>query len=368
MPASELRIAVVSDVTLGYGGPQVQSLARSLASHYRAQTTVFEPDEGNRPILPLHSEFCRICRITTEMHPYSASGRIEYVLKVARQLNLHRPEILVIFCTYALPVLTKLRYRPRCTIYSMIESVLPYGAFDVQLNRSLARQIDVLLFPEENRARLDIARCGLSGIPLAVTYNVSDAAPAEPTAPQQRLPRILQAGLLSRQLGLADYFLQDEVRTIPFDLFGDIAGPDREALAEALTDGANSVRYWGRVDAATLASIRRTRAYCMVMYAPIHEHTLYACPNKFFEAVADGVPPIAAPHPQCKMLLERYRCGILMQDWSFPSFQAAVTRAMRLFGTPRYAEMVANCRKAVQEELNWETQFNKVKRLLPEAA
>jgi len=367
MPASALRIAVVSDVTLGYGSPQIPSLARSLAGYYRASTTVFEPDQGNRPTLDLHCEFCTIRRITTELHPHSSSGRIEYVLKVSRQLNIDRPQILVIFCTYALPVLLRLRYRPQCTIYSVIESVLPYGAFDVQLNKSIGR-IDVLLFPEENRARLDLARCSLSGIPLAITYNVSDSPPGEVIPPQQRVPRILQAGLLSRQPGMADYFLQEEVRAIPFDLFGDIVGTDKDTLAEKLTNGANSVRYHGPVDAATLAGIRRARAYCMVMYAPIHEHTLYACPNKFFEAIADGVPPIAAPHPQCKMLLDRYRCGILMKDWSFQSFRAAVTQAMRTFGTDRYAEMVANCQKAVREELNWETQFNKVERLLPKAA
>ncbi len=68
------------------------------------------------------------------------------------------------------------------------------------------------------------------------------------------------------------------------------------------------------------------------------------------------------------MLLHRYQCGILMKDWSFKSFQAAVTQAMQVFGTDRYAEMVENCGKAVREELNWETQFQKLRRLLPKAA
>ncbi len=368
MPGSELRIAVVSDVTLGYGSPQIPSLARSLARTYRAPTTVFEPDQGNRPLLSLHSEWCRIRRVTTQTHPYSASGRVEYVLKVAREINAVRPQIVAVFCSYALPVLARLRYRPRCTIYSMIESVLAYGPFDVELNQCLRGRIDVLISPEENRARLDMSRCAFSGIPVAVTYNVSDLPTGEPTPPSGRRPRIFYGGAISRHPGMAHYLLRRGARAIPFDLFGNIVGSDKDVLAAKLADTTGSVRYYGYVPAEKLAAMRRNYAYSLVMYAPTDENTLYACPNKLFEAIADGVPPIAAPHPQCEMLLKRYRCGILMNDWSFKSFQAAVTKAMRIFGTDRYAELVEGCREAVRRELNWEAQFHKVKRLLPKVA
>jgi hypothetical protein len=368
MQGSGLSIAVVSDVTLGYGSPQIPSLARSLAEHYRAPTVVFEPDQGNRGVLGLCSELCRIRRITTEMHPHSASGRIEYVSKVARELNSDRPDIVAIFCSYAIPVLARLRYRPRCTIYSMIETVLPYGEFDVLVNQCLSRRIDVLVFPEENRARLDMSRCGLSRIPVAIAYNVSDSSAREPTDPAERVARIFYGGAISVHPGMAYYLLRKGVRAIPFDLFGEIGGPNKDVLAERLANTTNSVRYYGHVDARRLAALRREYAYSLVMYAPTQENTLYACPNKFFEAIADGVPPLAAPHPQCKMLLERYRCGILMKDWSFASFQAAVTRAMRIFGTDQYLQMVENCREAVRQELNWQAQFSKVKRLLPKVA
>jgi hypothetical protein len=65
------------------------------------------------------------------------------------------------------------------------------------------------------------------------------------------------------------------------------------------------------------------------------------------------------------MLLERYRCGIVMEDWSFGSFLGALTKAMRVYGTSEYDKMVAQCKTALLEELNWDYQFDKIKPLLP---
>jgi hypothetical protein len=55
-----------------------------------------------------------------------------------------------------------------------------------------------------------------------------------------------------------------------------------------------------------------------------------------------------------------------MKDWSFECFREALQYALQMFGTDRYGEMVENCRRAVEQELNWDAQFAKIKRLLPE--
>jgi hypothetical protein len=39
---------------------------------------------------------------------------------------------------------------------------------------------------------------------------------------------------------------------------------------------------------------------------------------------------------------------------------------MRAYGTPEYERMVANCLAAMRHELNWDRQFERVARLLPE--
>jgi glycosyltransferase involved in cell wall biosynthesis len=260
-----------------------------------------------------------------------------------------------------------LRYRPRAVIYNLIEMVAPYGEQDVELNRYLSPKIDLLIFPEENRARLDIQRCAFGAKPMAVVYNVNDAPAQKVVAPSRRQPRLFYGGAISSDLGMADFLLHPDMASVPLDLFGDVSGPDRAELSERLQSATGERRYHGCVDGKTLARFRRGYAYALVMYRPTQEHTHYAAPNKFFEAIADGVPPIVAPHPQCKTIVERYECGIVMRDWSFEAYRHAVEQAMSLLGTRRYRTMVRNCLRAVRAELNWPAQFAKVRRLLPAA-
>jgi hypothetical protein len=39
----------------------------------------------------------------------------------------------------------------------------------------------------------------------------------------------------------------------------------------------------------------------------------------------------APPHPRCKLPLDRYRCGILMADWSFDASLKALRKAVDLY-------------------------------------
>lgn len=369
MPATVSRhIAIVSDVSVGFGSPQIPSLARSLGRHYAAPVTVYEPDQSGRPPRLREPNDFRVVRITTDVSPHTTPGRIEYVLNTADELNRACPEILVLCCSFTLPVLGKLRYRPKSVIYVLLEMVAPYGRFDVAMNRHFASRIDVVVFPNEQRAQLDGQRCGFLHKPMAVVYNVNDASPSPPISPQRRVRRLFYGGAINSRQGLADYFLHPEARDVPLDLFGDVTGPDRADLLQRLRTSSSEPRYQGFVDAAALAELRRRYAYALVMYRPDTEQTHHAAPNKFFEAIADGVPPIVAPHPQCKLLVERYRCGIVMRDWSFEAFRDAVAEALRDFGTPRYRNLVRNCARAVRAELNWPAQFGKLQRILPNVA
>lgn len=121
--------------------------------------------------------------------------------------------------------------------------------------------------------------------------------------------------------------------------------------------------YRGVLDAIELAEVRKRYAYSAVAWNPDNENHLYAAPTKFFEAIADGVPPVAAPHPQCRLIRDRYRCGILMAYWSFDSFLKALRKAVNIHGAPEWQEMVANCAR-VASELNWEVQFEKLRAVL----
>lgn len=361
-----MKIVAVSDVTLGYGSPQLPLLAASLKQHYRGTVAVIEPAQPE--LAAKHGEFpeLEIRRVLTAEHPHSHLGRIEYIWRAAKLVNELKPDVLVIVCTYCVPVLFRLKQRPRRVIYYSIESIPFYGDFDIEMNCHLSPLVDVVIFPEENRAVAEVGRCGFYGIAKLVMFNTANRREEGfwPLPLRQRNGRILYSGTISRQQTFGDYYLSEKLRAIPIDLYGPVKGPaasDRDAFLGQLTATA---KYRGVVSASELAKLRKSYCYSIVAWNPDNENQLYAAPNKFFESIADGIPPIAAPHPQCKMVLDRYRCGILMPDWSFDSFTSALRKATDLMGTPEWEEMVRNCGRAVAAELTWDAQFDRLRQYL----
>ncbi|MCS7027092.1 MAG: glycosyltransferase [Bryobacteraceae bacterium] len=360
-----MRIVAVSDVTVGYGTPQLPLFVESLLDFYRGEAVVVEPAQPE--LAPRHSAFPRfqIHSVRTAEHPHSTLGRMEYVWRASDLLNRLRPDILLICCTYCLPVAFRLKHRPAKTIYYSLESIPFYGEFDIEMNRRAAPLVDVVVFPEENRAALEVARCGFRGVPVVVVFNVSNRRKdgCHPQPLEKRNGRILYSGTISRQQTFADYYLSQTLRSMPIDLFGPIKGSpeDREKLTSGI---GGAQRYGGYLNSEQLAQLRPAYAYSIVAWNPDNEGQLYAAPNKFFEAIAAGVPPIAAPHPQCRLVINRYQCGLLMPDWSYEAFVATLRKALDLYGTDSWLEMVRNCQRAVAAELNWEFQFDKLKMVL----
>jgi glycosyltransferase involved in cell wall biosynthesis len=362
---SVVQIAGVSDVSLGFGSPEILAMLNSLAEYYDGQATVFEVDEITRPPLK-KSPFLRVKieRVPSKFETYSWPFRIDYITKVATKINQLRPDVLVIFCTFSLPVLFKLRFRPRMVIYHCYEMVTKYGQLDIEMNRAATPFIDLITFPEENRARIDTEICGFQDIPKVIVYNCADLVPPRENSIQPanlRNGRIIYFGTIDRRNALSDYFLDSRLQGIPVDLYGRIVG-STEDINEMLTGFRGTVRYHGLLGPEDLVNVRREYAFSIVMWNPrVSDNHFYAAPNRLFTSIQAGVPPIVAPHPQCKMVVSRYKCGIIMRDWSFDAFHDALKRAMEIYGTPQYAEMVENCRKATILELNWEKQFDKIK-------
>jgi hypothetical protein len=356
-----MRIGCVSDVCLGYGSPQIVYLVESLLQVYPgAETLIVEPGVRGQP--PRHNRFpgLRIRRATTRFRPYSECGRTAYLLAASRLLNEWSPDLLLVCCTFTLPVLFKLTRRPAKVIYFCYESISHYGEFDVEMNRWLKGLIDVVIFPEENRAALEIGRYGFGDIPALVLYNCPKRHEPWALPKSLRNGRFLYAGTIDRKETMAEYFTKPELQAYPVDLYGPIRGSEEERT-EFRSQLQGRLRYHGMVDRESLEQIRRGYAYSLVMWNPHSENQLYAAPNKFFESIADGVPPLSAPHPQCKLLTERYGCGLLLKDWSEPALVAGLDRAMRVYVTGEWEAMVDRCEMAFQQELNWEHQFEKLK-------
>lgn len=355
-----MRIGCVSDVCLGYGSPQIGFLMESLIDHYGAEALVVEPRIPARA--PRHNFFPRlkVRRAQTEFDPYSSEGRIEYVLDAARMMNEWQPDILVICCTFTLPVLFKLRKRPSYVVYYSYESITHYGEFDVEMNRQLRGAVDAVIFPEENRAALELSRIRFDA-PVLILYNCPRLDSQRPLPREMRNGRFLHAGTIDPVETLAEYYTDARVAAYPIDLYGPIrrrSEQEREAFRNRIQE---RVQYCGYTENRELSELRRHYIYSLVIWNPGTENQLYAAPNKFFESIAAGVPPLTAPHPQCKKIVDRYGCGLLLSDWSLDGLVTGLERASKLYGSDQWDEMVARCEEAFTNELNWERQFEKLR-------
>lgn len=345
---------------MGYGSPQIGLLLESLAGRYQAEILVVEPSIP--ALAPRHNRFPRFRMRSghTAFHPHTAVGRIEYVLEAARIIDEWAPDLLVICCTFSLPVLFKLRRRPGYVIYYSYESIPHYGEFDVEMNRHLARRIDLIVFPEENRAALEIGRCRFGDVPKLVLYNCPRRTDRLPLPREERSGRLIYAGMIDAVETYADYYAKLPAGKYPIDLYGPIRAPSEDERKTLRSRLENSVGYCGYIGSGELAEVRRHYIYSLVMWNPGSENQLYAAPNKFFESIAEGVPPLSAPHPQCKKIVEGYGCGVLMSDWSDTALLAGLDRALSLYRTNQWDAMVSKCQAAFVEELNWERQFEKL--------
>jgi glycosyltransferase involved in cell wall biosynthesis len=302
--------------------------------------------------------------MTSRISPYSNLGRISYINYVSKELNRIQPDILVIFCTFALPVLFKLRRRPKFVIYYNIEMAEAYGRQDQSFNRHLDGKVDLLIYPEQNRAMIDIRQYGYHGIPFAVVYNCANAKVDQTIRFSQRNKKVIYQGTLDLDNTNAAFFMGSQLEEYQIDIYGNLAGRHVEDLASGYAKLNGRVRYLGYIDHALLSRIRKQYAFGIVMWTPVNDNQYYAAPNKLFEYIADGVVPICTPHPQCVEIIERYQCGFLIPDWSYESFCGTIKKAVSCYNTGRYKLLVDNCRKAVEAELNWEAQMEKVKPFL----
>ena len=358
-----MRIVAVSDVTMGYGTPQLPLLTSSLAEHYRGEGWILEPVQPE--LAPRHGLFpnLRMESCPSTFHPHTNQGRQEYLWRAANRVNELKPDVLVICCTFCLPALFRVNYRPRKVVYYSVESIPFYGAFDEEMNRHAGPLLDIVIFPEENRALGEIGRYGFHEAVKLVLYNATNRSDwPEPLPMAERNGRILYAGTISPSQTYAGYYVNRELANLPIDLYGPLKFPneaDRDAFLRDLQPG---IRYRGYVDARELSGIRRQYITSTVMWNPSNENQYFAAPNKFFDSIADGVPPVAAPHPQCRQLIERYGCGILTKDWELESFASALRRMVEMYRKgPEWEQMAANCRRAAAQELNWDAQFAKVR-------
>lgn len=356
MKAANL-VMILSDVSVGYGSPQIPSLARSLGNLFQCSSVIVEPDQPDRPPVDLGIELVSLERVYTLTHPYTWSGHVEYGLACAARIDRMKPDVVVVCAFLGIGALAAAQHKPRLVIYYGIEHTSGEMPAHRKLFNAVADKIDLCIFPEENRALLDAPRLGLEHTPKVIVYNASENMPTVIPS-EMRNKRFFYGGTIHPTRTYADQFLLGDLDKYPIDLFGNLQG--FESPSEIVTNLAartSNVTYGGYLRGGdTYLKRLADYSFSIIIWNPEKEDTLYAAPNKFFDAIAAGVPPICAPHPMCVRLIERYRCGILLDSWSLEDMKRGFEAALAAMAPPRFKELVSNCISA-RDALSWSKQF-----------
>jgi hypothetical protein len=258
-----------------------------------------------------------------------------------------------------------MKHKPKIVIYYGLEHTDGDRPFEQNLIRMCADKIDLSIFPEENRALLDTPRLGLDRTPYIIVYNGS-STPVEPLPAAARNGKFFYGGLLHPTQTFADYFFDGALDAVPVELYGIVKGyaSPTDKITDLIRRGSR-VSYGGYLPSGPkYMNILRNYDFSIVMWNPRNESTLYAAPNKFFDAIQAGVPIVAAPHPICKKLIQRYQCGITLNGFGLGDLRTGLRQAQLLKGTAEYADMVEKHLPRAQRDLCWDAQFEKVEEAL----
>jgi glycosyltransferase involved in cell wall biosynthesis len=350
-------IFIISDVSVGYGTPQLLRLAESLVEKYSSHVVVIEPDQSERPPIKVglirFSEKISIKRVFTATHPNSLSGTVEYILIASEIISAFQVDLVIFSSERFFPILELIKPSKSINIFYCLEHV----QHSKSLNYELFKEIDIFIFPEENRRRIYMERISelkKDYVSLIIFNSNSEAA----ITPPEKNGRIFYGGTFHKDLTFGGYYLNDPIKNYPIDIYGIIDGFENyEDVYRQLTADPEKVFYKGYLPSGREYFERLSSYYySIISWAPNREDRYYACPNKLFDAIACGVPPISAPHPQCVEIIRKYSCGIIMDDWSQSSFQTAINVAARISKSAEYEDLVRNCALAMEDGLSWPRQ------------
>ncbi|HJT51453.1 MAG TPA: hypothetical protein VJ734_05880 [Nitrosospira sp.] len=358
------KILILSDVTVGSAVPQITLLAQSLAAELSAEVTVVEPDMKGR-LYFYNDASINVRRISTRMPPHHELFLTEYARSLTNIYNEIEPDILIVMNAAVLPPLLLGRNKPKMVIYYMLESldhqISLGGQHFFDMNRMATSLIDLVLVPEKRRFAVDSARLGWQDLPVIEILNVgTNEATLRSNAPNAC--HFLFAGTLNKATGF-DWLTDERLSEIHID----VAGPtDSESSKELLAaflanrNGGGQRRYLGLLPHDELVARMHDYAYRLVIWNANDINCFYASPNKYFESIANHVPPVCSPHPQLLESNSKYRCSILADGFEQEDVVHAILDAVSIFHSDGYGRLLQGCAKAANEEYRWPHQFRKI--------
>lgn len=127
-------------------------------------------------------------------------------------------------------------------------------------------------------------------------------------------------------------------------------------------EAISNVHFLGRIPYIDLIRFTQIADLGINLIEPLNESKRLSLPNKLFEYMSVGVPFLSNDLPEPKLLVEKYNCGVLV-DYS--DIQSIVDRIQSLSKDKNLLSALGNNgRKAINEELNWAVEFEKLLKAL----
>jgi glycosyltransferase involved in cell wall biosynthesis len=358
-------LVVLADVPLGYGSAQIVRLTETLSRLLNEPALIIAPKGDDAAQKIATSAGVGLTQLSTGAPFGNVRFDIEFCLQAAREADRLAPRWLVQAAFLGAPALLRLRHRPQHCIYYGYEHTDGMLPWVERVFAGLRGRFDLAIFPEPHRAALEAARLGLGNTPILVLLN--SVIPLAPVmSSEMRNNRFVYAGLIDPHRTYGDAMLGGPFDELPIDIFGRLEGFDNPAgVVASLGSRGTNVRYHGNrpADAEYHREIAAAAA-AIVAWVPLTESTFFACPNKFFEAVALGVPPITLPHPQTTLIVRQFNCGWVADGFGTDALQKALLKAQQTFGTPQHQLLVDRCIHHAQPHLSWAAQEKKLERVV----
>jgi glycosyltransferase involved in cell wall biosynthesis len=215
------------------------------------------------------------------------------------------------------------------------------------------RRADVRLTVCDGLARLVSERYGLPA--PVVVRNCRDPVPADAAGSDVRTmlglaastPLLVHSGHSGRGRGLSELLaVPGALPTLHLALVGQQEG--LEAVGQATDPALRSrVHLLPSLPAPRVASFIRTADAAIIYLLPVSLNMRYALPNKFFEAVAAGLPLAISDGEEFRPLVQRYGIGVLFD----PTQRAVAVDAVRAVLAARRQLRAAV--ESAREVLSW---------------
>ena len=139
-------------------------------------------------------------------------------------------------------------------------------------------------------------------------------------------------------------------------LIGD--GPLRKQLEEhaSICGVSNRLTVTGSVQPEQILVLLRRATLAVVLITSEYPSYHLALPNKFFEAIAAGLPVVVSPVPELKRLVEQYEIGVVCDPHDSRSIAEAI---LTVSDSDNLNRMRENVRRA-SDDMNWEVEEHKL--------